>query len=261
MTASESTELVHRSNRGPSAVITLDSPRNRNALSAQLMRELGAQLNVAVEDPAVRCIVLTHTGSVFCSGADLAEATENEGAEGRSTAMATLLESIWASPKPILAQIAGPTRAGGIGLVAACDIAVASMPATFAFSEVRLGLVPAIISAAVLPMMLPRAAHELYLTAEVFDAKRAVAVGLINAACEADQLDETVERYVRLLVLGGPSALTATKRLLRGRPPGDLSSRLVTLQELSTRHFASAEAREGIAAFTGRRPPSWAAKD
>ena len=153
-------ELVHRTVENGIATITLDSPRNRNALSAQLRRELREQLAAANADDAVRTIVLTHTGPVFCAGMDLKE-SRSAGAEDQGVQeFPAILEQLWTSPKPVVAKLAGPARAGGVGMVAACDIAVAAETATFAFSEVRIGVVPAVISVTVLPRLHARQALE-----------------------------------------------------------------------------------------------------
>jgi methylglutaconyl-CoA hydratase len=203
-------------------------------------------------------IVLTHTGPVFCSGMDLRESRgAAAGAQGVHE-FPRILRTIRMSPTPVVARVAGPARAGGVGLIAACDLAVAAEGATFAFTEVRIGVVPAIIAVTVLPRLLPHAARELFLTGETFDATRAAAVGLINAAVPADRLDAEVARYVSLLRLGAPGALAATKELLQRPPDGDLDAAFAAMQELSARHFASAEGQEGMAAFAEKRPPSWA---
>ncbi|MDT7578482.1 MAG: methylglutaconyl-CoA hydratase, partial [Pseudonocardiales bacterium] len=211
-------ELVHCAVAAGVATITLDSPANRNALSAQLRRELLAHLDAALADDAARVIVLSHTGRVFCSGMDLKESRGAGASDQGVNEVPTILSRIWTAPKPVVARIAGPARAGGVGLVAACDIAVAADAATFAFSEVRIGVIPAVISVTVLPRLVPRAAHELFLTGETFDATRAAAIGLVNAAVPAERLDAEVARYVDLLRRGAPCALAATKALLR-RPP------------------------------------------
>src|SRR3954470_6762293 len=223
--------------------LTLDSPANRNALSSALISELLHGLAAAAADPAVRAIVLSHTGPVFCSGADLKESAGGVPAAGR---LGEVLGAIWNGAKPVVARVAGPARAGGLGLVAAADIAVCTTDATFAFSEVRIGVVPAVISATVLPRLAPRAAAELYLTGDTFDGTRAAAVGLVTVAVPAEELDATVDRYVTSLVRGAPGALAATKRLLAGT---DLAAELDRLTALSVRYFASGEGREGIAAF------------
>ncbi|MGH3761384.1 enoyl-CoA hydratase-related protein [Actinophytocola sp.] len=250
-------ELVHYRTESGVATITLDSPHNRNALSAQLRRELRDHLTTAAGDDAVRVIVLDHTGSVFCAGMDLKEA----GTPGSSTVgvneFPEILTQIWTSSKPVVAKVAGPARAGGVGIVAAADIAVAATDATFAFTEVRLGLVPAVISVTVLPRLLPRAAHELFLTGEKFDAERAVAIGLLNAAVPADGLDAEVARYTGMLAQGGPIALAVTKDMLRRARAADPADDFADMLELSAGFFASDEGQEGIAAFAQKRRPSW----
>lgn len=253
-------ELVHYAVATGIATITLDSPRNRNALSAQLRRELSAHLDTAFADPDVRVVVLDHTGPVFCAGMDLKEARGADATGQGVNEFPAILRAILTGPKPVVAKLAGPARAGGVGLVAACDIAVAADTATFAFSEVRIGVVPAVISVTVLPRLLPRAAHELFLTGETFDAARAVAVGLVNASVPADGLAAVVDRYTGMLALGGPNALAATKRLLREPMPTDLDEAFARTQALSAPFFASEEGQEGILAFSQQRPPAWVPK-
>jgi methylglutaconyl-CoA hydratase len=247
-------ELVHLDVERGVATITLDSPHNRNALSAQLRRELADHVTTALSDDAVRVVVLSHSGTVFCSGMDLKEAS---GGAVAGQEFPQILEAIWTSPKPVVARLAGPARAGGLGLVAACDIAVAADTVTFALTEVRIGVVPAIISVTVLPRLLPRAANELFLTGETFDAARAVQVGLLNAAVPADRLDEEVDRYTGMLALGAPNALAATKQMLRSPRPASMADDLAAMLTLSAKHFGSDEGREGMAAFLEKRKPSW----
>jgi methylglutaconyl-CoA hydratase len=254
-------ELVHNEVRRGVATITLDSPHNRNALSARLRAELTAHLATAVADDAVRVIVLSHTGRVFCSGMDLKEAGGANAEQQGVNEFPAILERIWTSPKPVVARVAGPARAGGVGIVAACDVAVAAEDATFAFSEVRIGVVPAVISATVLPRLLPRAAHELFLTGETFDGRRALAVGLVNSAVPGDRLDAEVARYTDMLALGAPDALAATKRMLQEPRPAALGDAFAELLALSARHFGGQEGQEGIAAFLAKRPPSWVPQD
>jgi methylglutaconyl-CoA hydratase len=251
-------ELVRTATDAGVTTLTLDSPANRNALSTPLIRELLDGLTAALTDPAVRAVILTHTGPAFCSGADLKETTEAR-ANGRIPAelVGDLLAAIWEFPKPVLARIAGPARAGGLGLIAAADIAICTQDATFAFSEVRLGVIPAVISATVLPRLAPRAAAELYLTGEVFDGVRAAQVGLVTAAVPAADLDETVARYRRALVLGGPLALAGTKQLLRRTPGENIRADLAELAMRSAGYFRSDEGREGVAAFREKRAASW----
>jgi methylglutaconyl-CoA hydratase len=239
------------------ATLTLDSPENRNALSVALMSELLAGLRRAIAADDVRAVVLTHTGRVFCSGADLKATQATAGGDLPVASLPAILTELWESPKPVLARIAGPARAGGLGLIGACDVAVAAEHATFAFTEVRLGVIPAVISATVLPRLAPRAAAELFLTGDVFDGRRAAEIGLVNAAVPADDLDSTVAAYLASLVRGAPGALAAAKELLR-RPAGpSLRADLEALGALSVRHFTSAEGREGVAAFREKRDPAW----
>jgi methylglutaconyl-CoA hydratase len=250
-------ELVHYAVNGGVATITLDSPHNRNALSSQLRRELHAHLSTAIGDAEARVIVLAHTGPVFCAGMDLKEAGGASASSQGVNEFPAILELIWASPKPVVAKLAGPARAGGVGLVAAADIAVAAEEATFAFTEVRIGVIPAVISVTVLPRLLPRAAHELFLTGETFDARRAERIGLINSAVPAGELDAEVARYSGMLALGGPIALANTKELLRRERSADLAEDFAAMSALSAGFFASAEGQEGILAFAQKRKPNW----
>jgi len=189
--------------------------------------------------------VLTHTGPAFCAGADL-KARERRAA----IPLPDVLAALWELPKPVVARVGGPARAGGVGLVAACDLAVASPGATFAFSEVRLGLVPAVIAVVCLPRLSHADALELFLTGDVFDADRAVTAGLVNVV--AEDVDAAVAELVARLRLGAPHALATAKRLVRG--PVDFAA----MEALSREFFAGDDAREGIAAFMEKRPPSWA---
>jgi methylglutaconyl-CoA hydratase len=248
-------DLVRTATVAGVTTLTLDSPANRNALSTPLMRQLLEALSAAVTDPAVRVVVISHTGPVFCSGADLKETAEARAA-GRVPAemLADVLAALWEFPKPVVARIAGPARAGGLGLIAAADIAVCTREATFAFSEVRLGVIPAVISATVLPRLTPRAAVELYLTGDVFDGTRAAEVGLVTAAVPADELDARLAGYCDSLVRGGPLALAGTKQLLRRTA---IRTELAELSERSAGYFKSAEGREGVTAFREKRPAAW----
>ena len=236
------------------ATLTLDSPADRNALSRAMRARLRTALDDALADDAVRVVVLDHTGSVFCSGMDLREAAGGSPEDQGVREFPQLLQTIWSSPKPVLAAVRGPARAGGVGLLAACDVVVAGASATFGFAEVRLGLVPAVISAVVLPRMARSVAHRLMLTGEVFDATVAAASGLVDLAVPDDVVDRTVSAQVQALAAGAPSALAETKRLLRaGAPRLDFEP----LLELSASRFAGEEGQEGIAAFREKRPARW----
>jgi methylglutaconyl-CoA hydratase len=240
------------------ATLTLDSPANRNALSRAMRAGLRAALDDAVADDAVRVVVLDHTGRVFCSGMDLAEAAGGNARDQGVREFPELLSAIWSAPKPVVAVVRGPARAGGVGLLAACDVVVAASSATFAFSEVRLGLVPAVISAVVLPRMVPHVAHRLLLTGQVFDAEMAAAGGLVDLVVPEADVDGEVRAQLVHLTAGAPAALAETKRLLRARQP-DL--RFDELLDLSARFFASEEGQEGIASFRERRPARWVPTD
>ncbi|TYP87514.1 enoyl-CoA hydratase-related protein [Blastococcus xanthinilyticus] len=236
------------------ATLTLDSPANRNALSRAMRAELRAALTDALADDAVRVVVLDHTGRVFCSGMDLSEATGGSSEDQGVREFPELLSLVWSAPKPVVAVVRGPARAGGVGLLAACDVVVAASSATFAFSEVRLGLVPAVISAVVLPRMTTHVAHRLMLTGEVFDAATAAAGGLVDLVAPDDGVDEVLTTQLTALAAGAPAALAETKRLLRARQP-ELA--FDDLLDLSARFFAGDEGQEGIAAFREKRPARW----
>ncbi|HET9518285.1 MAG TPA: enoyl-CoA hydratase-related protein [Actinoplanes sp.] len=251
-------DLVRTATVAGVSTVTLDSPANRNALSTPLQQQLLAALNAAAADPAVRVVLLTHTGPVFCSGADLTETATARGADQLPvTLLAEVLATIWEFDKPVVARAAGPARAGGLGLIAAADIAVCTTDATFAFPEVRLGLIPAVISATVLPRLTGRAAAELYLTGDTFDGRRAAEVGLVTAAVDADALDARVADYCAALVRGGPNALAGAKQLLRTPSGASIRAELSRLAARSAAHFTSAEGREGMAAFREKRPARW----
>ncbi|MFL6055459.1 MAG: enoyl-CoA hydratase family protein [Actinoallomurus sp.] len=235
------------------ATVTLDSPHNRNALSRRLVTELREALTAVTADESVRVVVLTGTGPVFCAGADLKE----QAAGGPAPDVPGLLTLIWDSPKPVIARLNGPARAGGLGLVSACDIAVGPDTATFAFTEVRLGVVPAMIAVTCLRRMEPRAAAEYFLTGEVFDGRRAQEIGLLNRAVPREELDATVAHYTDMLLRGAPEALAIAKRLPRTVPGSSVQEDFARMAELSAERFASEEAREGIAAFLEKRDPRW----
>lgn len=258
------------------ATLTLDSPANRNALSTRLVAQLADGLARAGADPDVRAVVLTHTGSVFCAGADLTEATGADPASGPRN-LVRLMRALVDLPKPVLARIDGHVRAGGLGLVGSCDFAVAGPKATFAFTEVRLGLAPAVISLPLLPRLDPRAAAAWYLTGAVFDAAEAARIGLITAAVGADAAgdaaagrgdagagggvagtQELAERYLEDLRKASPQGLAETKSLVTAEVRRTFARDGEAMIEQSSRLFGSPEAQEGMRAFLERRPPAWA---
>ncbi|MFV2194922.1 enoyl-CoA hydratase-related protein [Nocardiopsis sp. LOL_012] len=247
------------------ATVTLDSPGNRNALSARLRSQLSEALAQAMADDSVRGVVLTGTGSVFCAGADLKEAGAALRGEPVVPApgMPELFEQIMGAPKPVVAALNGAARAGGIGLVAAADIALAPKSATFAFTEVRLGLVPAIISVPVAARMHSRQLSRYFLTGELFDATAAAKSGLITQAVPDREMVHALDAVLEGLRGAAPRALSRTKELLGELGAGAIagpeqrSEALGRMGELSAEFFASADAEEGRAAFFDKRQPRW----
>jgi enoyl-CoA hydratase len=237
------------------ATITLDNPDNRNALSSALVHAVTEHLGRAVSDDAVRAVVLTHTGGTFCAGADLKEqATEGGPAEG-TRRMLNLLRTIVELSKPVITRVDGHVRAGGIGLVGASDIALAGPRTSFAFTEVRLGLAPAIISLTTLGRMSERAAARYYLTGETFDASAAAAAGLVTAAVE--DVDAELATVCDALRACSPQGLAETKPLTTAEARTRFTDRARAAQSLSQRLFESDEAREGMLAFLQKRTPPW----
>jgi enoyl-CoA hydratase len=253
-----SDQLVQYSVSRGIARIALDSPRNRNALSAALVGQLTEALAGATDDDAVRAVELTHTGNTFCAGADLSEASQGGMRDGAVRVLA-LLRHIVALPKPVVGSIDGHVRAGGLGIVGACDLVLAGPKSTFAFTEVRLGLAPAMISLTTLPRLEPRAASRYYLTGETFDAAAAARIGLITEAV-AD-IDAGTLAVLDVLRACSPQGLRETKLLLTAGMLDSFEARAPALADLSARLFGSSEAAEGMAAFLEKRPPSWAALD
>ena len=254
------TQAIRCAIEGAVATITLDRPDSRNRLDAEALATLLAHLQDTAADPGVRVVVLTATGSAFCSGADLSGvvgSSEGAGAARGTRGFVDVLEAMLDHPRPIVGRIQGHVAGGGNGLVAACDIAVASQDARFAFTEVRVGVAPAIISVLCLARMRPRDAAELMLTGRRVTAERVREAGLVTSAVEADALDAEVSAIVDDLLAGGPEALATTKQLLRRIPGMDRDEAFAWAAELSAGLFTSAEAREGMTAFLEKRPAPW----
>jgi enoyl-CoA hydratase/carnithine racemase len=239
------------------ATITLNSPERRNALSQAMMAAIVRALDEVAADDSVRVVVLTHNGPVFSAGVDLKEAAAL-GMEAGTRALLGVLRAIVALPKPVVARIGGTVRAGGLGIVGACDVAVTVDTVTFAFTEARLGLAPAIISLTTLPWMAPRAAHRWCLTGETFDAAAAAAAGLVSQAVPPEALDATVAAVIADLLTASPQGLAETKRLLTRGMLARIDAEGEEILALSAGLFASEEAREGMTAFLERRAPRWA---
>lgn len=249
------TEAVRYSAAGGVATLTMDQPRNRNALTPALLDGVADGLAAALADRAVRVVVLTHTGPAFCAGADLS-AGHSAAAAPRS-GLAGILAGIQDAPKPVLARIAGHCLGGGVGLAAACDLSIAADTARFGFTEVRIGVAPAIISVVCLPKLRRADALELFLSGERISAGRAAEAGLITRAVPEHGLDAEVGIVIARLLAGGPAALAAAKQLVYEVPGMQRSAAFTRTTELSQSLFASAEAAEGMAAFREKRPPSW----
>ncbi|MFJ6667802.1 MULTISPECIES: enoyl-CoA hydratase family protein [unclassified Streptomyces] len=242
------TTTIGRSRTRGVETLSLDATGTRNALSASLVAALADALAECGGDPDVRAVVLTHTGTTFSAGADLREPPHPD-------ALVALLRQLVALPKPVLARVTGHVRAGGLGLLAACDLAFAGAAATFAFTEVRIGVAPAVISLPLLPRADPRALARYYLTGERFGPGEAVRTGLLTAA--ADDVDEALAPALDGLRRSAPEALTETKRLLTARVLETFDRDAADLTALSARLFASDQAREGMTAFLEKRDSAW----
>jgi methylglutaconyl-CoA hydratase len=245
------------------ATVWLDRPAVRNAFDEALIAALTAAIGELSCDAAVRVIVLAGRGPAFCAGADLgwmarlaALAPQENHADAQR--LARMFKAIDDCPKPTIARVHGACFAGGNGLVATCDMAVATVEARFCFSEARLGLVPATIGPYVLRAIGHRAASRYLLTAEVFDAPEARQIGLVSAVVAPDQLDATVDALAATLSAGGPEALATTKRLIRGLAGRAIDESLLLETARSIADVrASPEGREGMRAMLEKRPPSW----
>ena len=270
MTTTSAAAAVLYEVNGPVAILTFNRHEQRNRLNPDAMALTRAHLASAVADEAVRVIVLTGDGNTFCSGADLAAAVNADGvgAGGANFAgsgpaeLVLLLKALLDCPKPTIARIQGHVAAGGTGIVASCDIAIASADAKFAYSEVRLGLAPAVISVVCLAVMNRRDAQELLLTGDRVDAARVLRAGLITSVVASESenpgaLDDEVNRYAAMFAKCGPQALVHTKELLRRVPALPRDEAFDWTSEFSAGIFASAEGIEGMTAYLAKRPPAW----
>jgi methylglutaconyl-CoA hydratase len=244
--------------RGSAAWITLDSPENRNALSAPLVAELGAHLRTATDDHAVRAIVLTGNGPAFCAGADL----KNRGdavapGSGAKNPFVEILRAMWDGPKPVIVAANGHAFGGGVGLVAAADIAIAVDSATLSFSEVRIGVIPAMISVVVLPKLGIHQAMRLFLTGARFSAAEAQSYGLVHRVVPAADLAATVQAEVDAIALGGPNAVAEAKKLIRTVSRVSMDEGFSYAEAKIAELFASPEAADGMMAFATKQKPSW----
>ena len=249
--------------RGQAAWILLDRPERRNALSPDLIHALSGAVDRALDDSAVRAVVLSGRGPAFCAGADLGKGRELAAAGGRQqeNPFARLLHTLEEAHKPVIAAVNGAAFGGGLGLVAAADIAIASEEAVMSFSEVRLGLIPAMISVVVLPKIGARQARRLFLTGRRFTAAEALEYGLVHRVVPPDELEAAVAEEVADIAKGGPQAIAASKRLIREIPQFDPEQAFLRASELFAERMTSDEGQEGVAAFAEKRKPSWRSGD
>ena len=249
--------------QGAIRTITLSRPDLRNAFNDEVIAELKAAFEDAAYASDVRCVVLAAVGPAFCAGADLnwmrrmADYTRDENLAD-AACLAEMLRTLYECPKPTIARVQGDVFAGGVGLVAACDMAVSVDTATFCLSEVKLGLIPATISPYVIRAMGARASHRYFLTAERFNAVEALRIGLVHDVVTADALDAKVNDLTQALVNASPNAVRACKHLLQDVANKDIDSTLIARTVSGIADIrASAEGKEGVQSFLQKRKPSW----
>ncbi|HEX7636207.1 MAG TPA: enoyl-CoA hydratase/isomerase family protein [Noviherbaspirillum sp.] len=245
------------------ATVSLNRPEVRNAFNDTTIAEMTRAFRELGANDSVRVIVLAARGPAFCAGGDLNWMQKMAGYthdENRADAMqlAEMLHTIYCCPKPIVAKVQGDCYAGGMGLVAACDIAIANEATHFCLSEVKLGLIPATISPYVIKAMGENAARRYFLTAERFDAREALRIGFVHAVVRAEELDASVDRIVKALTTNSPHAVKEAKRLVRDVACMPLTEALIadTAQRIADIR-ASDEGREGVRSFLEKRKPSW----
>ncbi len=255
---STGTEATIYEVRKGAAWITLNRPKNRNALSAILVNELYDHLKSANDDDTVRSIVITGTGPAFCAGADLKSPPgQTIDGGGRAVPYTDVLVAIMDSDKPVIAAINGAAFAGGLGLVGASDIVITAADVQLSFSEVRIGVIPAVISVVCLPKLGTHHGMKLFLTGERFSGQQAVDMGFAHRSVEADKLTEAVQEEIDMINLGGPNAVRECKKLVRRIPQLSREDGFKKTGEWSMRMFKSDEGAEGMAAFREKRQPAW----
>lgn len=236
------------------ATLTLNRPEYKNTLSVEVINGLGDSLTQAQQDDSVRVVVLTNKGNTFCAGANLKDPHPDTPMRYSLVEIFTLLRQC---SKPVVGRIAGHCTGGGVGLAAACDLSIAAQDVVFGFTEVRIGVAPAMISVVCLPKMRPADAMELFLSGEKISASRAAEVGLLNYAVPREELDQRLKVMVDKICLGGPLALAASKQLVAQVPGMDVASAFAWTEKLSGELFRSEEAAAGIAAFRKRESAPW----
>lgn len=250
---------------GSTTTITLNRPAAKNSLSPDMMAGLVAAIDRAATSPETRAVVLTNTGNTFCAGADLTAARPGvtDAGEDRSATISLpeVFTTIQRAPCPVIAKVDGHAVGGGVGLVAACDLSYVRSDAKIGFTEVRLGVAPAVISMVCLPKLSRADAMETFLTGERFTPERAARIGLINASIDPEHLDAHVREIVHAILLGGPNAVRTAKELVNRVPAMETTEAWRWTAAVSRSLFDSDEAREGINAFRQRRRPAWAPGD
>ena len=245
------------------ATIVLSRPDVRNAFNDEVIAELSQAFIQLGDDPQVRAIVLMAEGPAFCAGADLnwmrrmADYSREEN-EQDAEKLAFMLRTIYECPKPTIARVQGDVYAGGMGLVACCDMAVSVDTANYCLSEVKLGLIPATIGPYVIRAMGPRASHRYFLTAERFSAAEARRIGFVHEVVPADQLDATVSTWVQALLAASPNAIKECKKLVQYVADRDITRLLIdhTVKAIADIR-ASDEGKEGVQSFLNKRKPAW----
>jgi methylglutaconyl-CoA hydratase len=255
MTDSSDTKPVRSHTESGVLTIAIDDPASRNALGSQTMRQLAAAIRSGGSRDDVRVIIITGQGKLFSSGGDLREAQSETTPD---ELYISLIDAIESAPKPVVARVNGPAYGGAIGVIAACDLSVAVETATFAFSEVRLGLAPTLTAVISVPKLRHCDASELILTGERFDGHRAADVGLVNRVAPVDEFDAAVGDLVRSLVAGAPGGLAACKALVRRLPNMPRNEAFSWAAQMSVSLAKGTEAQEGMTAFLEKRPPAWA---
>jgi methylglutaconyl-CoA hydratase len=250
-------------NQGAIRTITLSRPEVRNAFNDEVIAELKTAFIEAGQAADVRCVVLAAEGPAFCAGADLnwmrrmADYTRDENLADAGQ-LAAMLRAIYECPKPTIARVQGDVFAGGVGLVAACDMTVSVDTATYCLSEVKLGLIPATISPYVIRAMGARASHRYFLTAERFSAAEAYRVGLVHEVVAANELDAKVAELTSALVSASPNAVRACKRLVQDVAEREIDDALVAHTVAGIADIrSSAEGKEGVQSFLQKRKPNW----
>jgi enoyl-CoA hydratase/carnithine racemase len=250
--------LIRVERRNGVDIICLTSPTNRNALSIRMLDELTAALASSAQDPASRGALVTHDGPVFCAGVDVVERrTTAAGPRDHSNLFADLLVEMWNYPKPLGCRIAGAVRGGGMGLVACADVSIATAASSFAFAEVKLGVVPAVVGALAIAKLGAAGLTPWLLSGDTFDATAAARIGLVSHLAAEDATVES-DAFAASLRSAAPTAVIATKALIRRHMHVDIAAMMNGMRQLSAQSFDSPEGREGMLAFAEKRLPAWA---